>query len=80
MLQQYFSHRLRIMDKTSIQSRIFAVKLLLEEKFIFYPNIVESLKKFRVCLIGKKSGVVTDCNDLRATCTKKKEILPRVAN
>lgn len=40
--------------------------------------VVESLKKFRVYLIGIEFIVVTDCNALKASSTKK-DILPRIA-
>lgn len=39
--------------------------------------VVQSLKRFRVYLIGKPFRVVTDCNALRTTLTKR-DLLPRV--
>lgn len=53
-----------------------------EQKYHSYEletlAVVESLKKFRVYLIGMKFTVVTDCSALKATSSKK-EILPRIA-
>lgn len=40
--------------------------------------VVMSLKKFRVYLIGIEFKVITDCNALRATLTKR-DLLPKVA-
>ena len=40
--------------------------------------VVESLKKFRSYLLGLTFTVVTDCNALKATSTKK-QIIPRIA-
>lgn len=40
--------------------------------------VVESLKKFRVYLLGIHFTVVTDCNAIKASSTKK-DILPRIA-
>lgn len=40
--------------------------------------IIDALKHFRVYLIGQKFKIVTDCNAVKATATKK-DILPRVA-
>lgn len=52
-----------------------------EEKYHSYEletlAVVESLKKFRVYLLGKDFVVVTDCNALKATSAKK-ELLPRI--
>lgn len=39
--------------------------------------MVESLKKFRVYLLGRDFVVVTDCNALKATSAKR-DILPRI--
>lgn len=53
-----------------------------ESKFHSYEletlAVVESLKKFRVYLIGINFSVVTDCNALKAT-KEKKELIPRIA-
>lgn len=53
-----------------------------EEKYHSYEletlAVVESLKKFRVYLIGIKFTVITDCNALKATSSKK-ELLSRIA-
>lgn len=40
--------------------------------------VVESLKKFRIYLVGKKFMMVTDCKALK-TSTTKKDLLPRIA-
>jgi hypothetical protein len=40
--------------------------------------VVESLKKFRSYLIGVQFTVVTDCNSLKASSSKK-ELIPRIA-
>lgn len=40
--------------------------------------IVNALKNFRVYLLGLKFEIITDCNAVKATATKK-DILPRVA-
>lgn len=53
-----------------------------EQKFHSYEletlAVVESLKKFRTYLLGLTFTVVTDCNSLKATQSKK-HILPRIA-
>lgn len=40
--------------------------------------VVESLRKFRVYLVGAPFKIVTDCNSLRATFSKR-DMIPRVA-
>lgn len=40
--------------------------------------VVNSLQKFKVYLIGKQFKVVTDCNALRTTLTKR-DLVPRIA-
>lgn len=40
--------------------------------------VVESLRKFRVYIVGKHVKVVTDCTAVRATLTKR-DIIPRIA-
>lgn len=53
-----------------------------EEKYHSYEletlAVVESLKKFRVYLLGIEFVVITDCNALKASA-KKKQLLPRIA-
>lgn len=53
-----------------------------EQKYHSYDletlAVVESLKRFRVYLIGITFKVVTDCNALRSTLTKR-DIVPRIA-
>lgn len=61
----------------------YSKKFSLEEsKYHSYEQetlaIILALKHFRVYLIGKKIRIVTDCNAVKATATKK-DILPRVA-
>lgn len=40
--------------------------------------VVESLRRFRVYIVGKQVKVVTDCTAVRATLTKR-DIIPRIA-
>ena len=40
--------------------------------------VVESVKKFRVYLLGVEFTLVTDCNSLSA-CTNQKQMAPRIA-
>lgn len=40
--------------------------------------VVESLRKFRIYVIGKHVKIVTDCTAVRATLTKR-DIIPRIA-
>lgn len=40
--------------------------------------VVESLRKFRVYVVGKHLKIVTDCTAVRATLTKR-DIIPRIA-
>lgn len=53
-----------------------------EQKYHSYEletlAVVESLKKFRPYLLGLQFSVITDCNALKATSTKK-QIIPRIA-
>lgn len=53
-----------------------------EQKFHAYDletlAVIESLKRFRVYLLGNPFTIVTDCNALRATFTKR-DLLPRIA-
>lgn len=55
---------------------------LLESRYHSYEletlAVVESLKKFRVYLIGREFAVVTDYNALKASSSKK-HLLPRIA-
>jgi hypothetical protein len=39
--------------------------------------VVESVERFRIYLLGKKFEILTDCNALKATMTKK-DIMPRI--
>lgn len=75
-----------LMQKHDCGMRVVAYysrKLTLEEsKYHSYEQetmaIINALQHFRVYLIGKKFKVVTDCNAVKATATKK-DIVPRVA-
>lgn len=40
--------------------------------------VVESLRKFRIYIVGKHVKIVTDCTAVRATLTKR-DIIPRIA-
>lgn len=40
--------------------------------------VVESLRRFRVYIVGKRVKVVTDCTAVRATLTKR-DLIPRIA-
>lgn len=53
-----------------------------EQKYHSYEletlAVVETLKKFRIYLVGNNFKVVTDCNSLRFTLTKR-DLIPRIA-
>lgn len=68
----------------SLRPVMYFSRVTSREESVYYSNeletlaVVESLRRFRVYIVGKQVRVVTDCTAVRDTLTKR-DLIPRIA-